>query len=113
MERFAWRAARDRCLQLEKIRRNAQRRLDELASAAADSPEKFRGERAWAQAALREVARCEPHDSAAYTILSFSSRRDRLRYLRGSDEERAAMVRETLARGGVRDERGHFQEVVR
>jgi hypothetical protein len=59
------------------------------------------------------VARCEPHDSAAYTILSFAGRRERLRYLRGSDAEREAMVRETLARGGVRDNLGYFQEILR
>lgn len=102
MERLAWLAARDRCLQLEKIRRNAKRRLAELSRG---SPEKFAGERALAQAALREVARCEPHESAAYTILSFASRYDRLRYLRGSDAEREALVRETLARG-------RFQEIL-
>jgi hypothetical protein len=109
MERVAWRAARDRCLQLEKIRRNAQRRI---AAIVAGSSEKFAGERAWAEAALREVARCEPRDSAAYTIISFAGRRDRLRYLRGSDADREALVRETLARGGVRDDRGRFQEIL-
>ena len=110
MERVAWRVARDRCLKLEEIRRNARRRI---AAIADGSPEKFTGERALAEAALREVARCEPHDSAAYTILSFAARRDRLRYLRGSDAYREEMVRETLARGGVRDDRGHFQGIVR
>lgn len=109
MERVAWRAARDRCLQLEEIRRNARRRI---AAIADGFPEKYAGERAWAEAALREVARSEPYDSAAYTILSFAGRRERLRYLRGSDADREAMVREALARGGVRDDRGHFQEIV-
>ena len=75
MERLAWRTARDRCLQLEKIHRNARRRL---AAIAFGSPEQFAGERALAEAALRAVARWEPHDSAAYTILSFAARRDRL-----------------------------------
>ena len=110
MERVAWRAARDRCLQLEKIRSNARRRI---AAIAHGSPEKFTGERALAEAALREVARCEPYDSAAYTILSFAGRRERLRYLRGSDVDREALVRATLARGGVRDDREHFQEILR
>ncbi len=110
MERVAWRATRDRCLQLETIRRHARRRIVAIADGV---PEKYAGERAFAVAALREVARCEPHDSAAYTILSFAARRDRLRYLRGSDADREAMVRETVARGGVRDDRGHFQEIVR
>lgn len=110
MERLEWRAARDRCLQLETIRRNAGGRIAVIACGA---PEKFTGERGLAEAALREVARWEPYDSAAYTIVSFAVRRDRLRYLRANDAEREALVRATLARGGVRDDRGHFREIPR
>lgn len=110
LERIAWREARDRCLQLEKIRRNAQRRVDALNQGSA---ERFLGERALAEMALREVARCEPRDSAAYTIVSFANLRDRLRFITGSDADRETLLRETLARGGVYDERGCFMEILR
>ncbi len=110
MERAEWLAARNRCLQLEKIRTCARNRLATIRGGA---PERFAGERALAEAALRDVAKWEPHDSAAYTILSFAGRRDRLRYLLANDADREALVRATLARGGVHDDRGRFQEISR
>jgi hypothetical protein len=57
---------------------------------------------------LRDAERAD----AAYTIVAFSARRERLRYLRGGTERETA-VRETLERGGVYNERGHFFEVIR
>jgi len=110
MEREAWTEAHDRCLQLEKIRRQARARL---AAIADGSPQRYPRERATAVIALREVARCEPRDSAAFTLLSFASARERLCFLRSGPAEREALLRATLARGGVFDDRGRFWEILR
>jgi monoamine oxidase len=107
-EHAAWREARDACHAFDRIRPNASARLEAIR---AGSPERFPGERALAEMALREADRAD----AAYTVISFAKRRDRRRYLRGGDE-RKAVIREAIARGGVFTEaRGgkYFQEILR
>jgi hypothetical protein len=107
-EHVALREACDACHAFDRIRRNASARLDAIR---AGSPERFRGERPFAEMALREADRAD----AAYTVISFAKRRDRLRYLRGGDE-REAVIREALKRGGVfTDACGgeYFQEILR
>lgn len=107
-EHAALREARDACHAFDRIRRNASARLDAIR---AGSPERFRGERPFAEMALREADRAD----AAYTIISFAKRRDRVRYLRGGDE-REAVIGEAIARGGVYTEGcggKHFQEILR
>jgi hypothetical protein len=108
-ECVAWREAQADCLQLQRIRRSAKRRLESII---AESPESFSGERELAEMALRDVEAWELRDSAAYTIVSFARRRDRLRYLRGGSE-RVAVMREALEHGGAQTERGHFQEILK
>jgi hypothetical protein len=107
-ERIAWREAREKCLQLERIRRNAKARLSAICNG---SPERFSGERTLAEMALNGVETWEMRDSAAYTVISFARLLDRLRYLRGGTD-REAVVAETLKRGGVYDDRGHFTEIL-
>jgi hypothetical protein len=107
-EHAAWRQACDACHAFDRIRRNASARLDAIRTG---SPERFRGERRLAEVALRDADRAD----AAYTVISFARRRDRLRYLCGGDE-RKAVIREAIARGGVfTDARGgnYFQEILR
>jgi hypothetical protein len=108
-ERVAWREAREGCLQLERIRRDANARLDAIREGGQT---RFPGECALAQIALRDLETWELRDSAAYTIVSFAGRRNRLRFLRGG-ADREAVMRETLAHGGVYTERGYFQEILK
>ncbi len=108
-ERIAWREAQANCLQPERIRREANRRMEAIQ---AGGTERFLGERALAEMALSDVEKWELRDSAAYTTISFARLRDRLRYVRDGSE-RDAVVRETLARGGVYTERGYFQEILK
>jgi hypothetical protein len=107
-ERVAWRSAREACLELEQIRKNAISRLQAIQNGG---PERFRGEGTLARGALDDVEAWERRDSAAYTILSFACLRDRLRYLRGGSGREAVLV-ETLACNGVHTERGYFQEIL-
>jgi hypothetical protein len=108
-ERVAWREAQEGCLQLERIRRDGNARLEALRSGTG---ERFHGEGALAGMALRDVEAWELRDSAPYTIVSFAGRRSRLRFLRGG-ADREAVMRETLAHGGVYTERGYFQEILK
>jgi hypothetical protein len=107
-EHAAWRQACDACHAFDRIRRNASSRLDAIRTG---SPERFRGERPLAEVALREADRAD----AAYTVISFARRRDRLRYLCGGDE-RKAVIREAIERGGVFTDAcggNYFQEILR
>ncbi|MGC1907748.1 MAG: hypothetical protein WA715_28260 [Candidatus Acidiferrum sp.] len=108
-ERGEWRIAREDCLQLERIRRDATERLIAIGSGGKT---RFRDEAALAELALRDVETWELHDSAVYTIISFANRRDRLRFLVGG-ADREAVMREALAQGGVYTERGYFQEILK
>jgi hypothetical protein len=108
-ERVARREAREDCLQLERIRRNANARLEAIRRG---HRERFPAEHALAEMALRDIERWELRESAAYTIISFARLRERLRFLRGG-AEREAVMREALTCGGVYTERGYFQEILR
>ncbi len=107
-ERTALREACDACHAFDRIRRNASGRLEAIR---AGNRERFPGERSFAEMALREADRVD----AAYTVIALAQRGDRLRYLRGGNE-REAVIREALARGGVYTEAcggKHFQEILR
>jgi hypothetical protein len=107
-ERVVWRKAQADCLQLERIRRNAKKRLEAII--AGDS-ERFAGERELAEMALRDVKTWELRSSAAFTIVSFACRRERLRYLRGGSECEA-IIRKASERGNVYTDQGYFQEIL-
>jgi hypothetical protein len=109
MERLGWREAQANCLQLEQIRRQASTRLETIQGGGM---ERFTGESVLAEMALKDVERWALRPSAAYTIVSFARLRDRLRYVRDG-AEREAVMRETLACGGVYTERGYFQEILK
>jgi hypothetical protein len=104
-ERIAWREAQDICHTFDRIRPRAEARLAAIRAGAA---ERFLGERRLCELALRDAERAD----AAYTVVSFADRRERLRYLRGGSELET-VLRETLERDGVYGERGHFFEVLR
>ena len=104
-ERLAWREARDACHTYDRIQPRAEARLRAIRSGAA---ERFAGEARLAEMALREAERAD----VAYTVISFARRSDRFRYLRGG-LDRVVVLRETLERGGVYTQRGHFQGIVR
>jgi hypothetical protein len=108
-ELVAWREAQEGCLQLERIRRDANARLDAIREGGQT---RFPGEYVLAQMALRDVETWELRCSAAYTIVSFAGRRNRFRFLRGG-ADREAVMREMLAHGGVYTERGYFQEILK
>jgi len=108
-ERVAWRETREACLQLERIRRDANARFEAIRRG---EQERFPAEYALAEMALREVETCELRDSAAYTIISFACLRERLRFLHGGPE-REALMHDALTCGGVYTERGYFQEILK
>ncbi|MGC1907695.1 MAG: hypothetical protein WA715_27985 [Candidatus Acidiferrum sp.] len=108
-ERDQWRVAREDCLQLERIRRDASARLEAIRDGGQP---RFPGEYELAQSAIRDVEKWELRDSAAYTIISFAGRRIRLRFLMGGAQREGAM-RETISQGGVYTERGYFQEILK
>jgi hypothetical protein len=108
-ERDEWRIARENCLQLERIRRDATARVIAIR---AGGKTRFPDECALAELALRDVETWELHDSAVYTSISFAGRRIRLRFLRGG-ADREAVMGETLAHGGVYTGRGYFQEILK
>jgi hypothetical protein len=101
----AWRDAQEACFLFDRIRHNANVRLDAIR---AGSPEWFVGERRLAEMALRDADFAD----AKYVVISFARLRDRIRYLRGGSE-RETVVREALERGGVCTERRGFQEILR
>jgi hypothetical protein len=107
-EHDAWREARDACHAFDRIAPKARARLEAIR---AGGQERFPSELALAEMALTDVVRAD----AAYTIVSFANRSDRLRYLRGG-HEREAVIREVLTQGGVYTDAcqgHHFQEIVR
>jgi hypothetical protein len=110
LEHAEWLAAGDECRRLDKSRRNARARLTALAEGA---PPRWPREMWIGVQALGALNFFQPPADAAYTLLSFASARDRLRFLRGGRAEREALLREILTRGGVFDDRGRFQEILR
>jgi len=124
LEREAFRAAAERCHQLDDLWRKVTRRLDAIDQEGLpglrlgepgrkSSHERFLGERALAEMALRDIANWEIPASAAYTIVAFANLRERLRFMTGTDADREALVREALVRGGVYTDTGYFQEILR
>jgi hypothetical protein len=102
LEHAEWLAAGDECRLLDKSRRNARARLTALAEGA---PQRWPREMWTGVKALDALNFFQPRADATYTLLSFSSARDRLRFLRGGPAEREALLRDTLTRGGVFDRR--------
>jgi hypothetical protein len=110
LELAEWLAAGDECRRLDKSRRNARARLTAVAEGA---PKRWPREMWIGVQALHALNFIQPRADAAYTLLSFASSRDRLRFLRGGRAEREALLRDTLTRGGVFDRRGRFREILR
>jgi hypothetical protein len=104
-ERAAWREARDACHAFDRIRSRVQARLSAIRAGAS---ERFLGERRLCEMVLRDAERA----NAAYIIISFARRREKILYLHGG-VERDSVLRDTLKRGGVYGERGHFFETLR
>lgn len=104
-ERLALWEARDSCHGFDLIRPLVQKRLAAIRTGA---NERFTSERRLAEMALRDADRAD----ASYTVVSFASLRDRIRYLRGG-AERESVLREALERNGVYTERGYFQEILK
>ena len=99
IERASWLEAQDVVLQLEAIRRNAGRRLD-------GGIERWPGETELAWQALAEVYRQMPRAAAAYNVISFASRKDRLAFA-VDPQARERLINDALEDGHVPDERGY------
>jgi hypothetical protein len=110
LEHAEWLAAGDECRRLDKSRLHARARLTAVAEGA---PERWPREIWIGVRALHALNFFQPRADAGYTLLSFASARERLRFLRGGRAEREALLRDTLTRGGVLDDRGRFQEILR
>lgn len=110
LERVSWSACLEQCRSCDRTLGYIRERLAEISSGAR---ERFAGERKLAEYALPQVEQRALRFDAIYTVLSFGNLRDRWRYLRGSDADREALIREVLARGGVFTDRGCFQEILR
>ncbi len=108
IERRAFLAARSDVLRLERLRRNAGRRLSDLSELG---PERFRGEEEVAWAALAFVADQMPRTVAAFTVIGFADQETRLRFA-ANPEQRAVMVNACLELGGVYDAKNHFVGMV-
>ncbi|MFZ0818544.1 MAG: hypothetical protein WAM91_00625 [Candidatus Acidiferrales bacterium] len=121
-ERAAWLEARDACHAFDRIRPKAEARLAAIRAGIVfpgrQTPERFAGEARLAEMALREADLAD----AAYTIISFASAPERMRYVRACAQRDGAehdsspldsLLRETLKRGGVYDDRHFFMEVVK
>ncbi len=107
-ERRTFLAVRNNVLGLEQLRRNASRRLTDLAGLGL---EKFPGEEEAAWAALALVADQIPRAAAAFTVIGFADQETRFRFALNV-EQRAAMVDTCLELGGVYTDKGHFLAVV-
>lgn len=110
LERVSWSACLEQCRSCDRTLGYIRQRLAEISSGAR---ERFAGERKLAEYALPQVEQWALRFDVIYTVLSFANLRDRWRYLRGSDAEREALIREVLERGGVFTDRGCFQEILR
>src|SRR5208282_3796893 len=96
-ERCAFLKARNNVLGLERLRRNAARRLADLTELR---PERFRAEEEAAWAALAFVADQMPQAAAAFTVIAFADSETRIRFTLRR-EQRAALVADCLEAGGV------------
>jgi hypothetical protein len=104
VERRAFLAARDNVLDLERLRRNAARRLADLAELG---PERFHGEEQFAWDALALVADQMLQAAAAFTVIGFADSATRVRFAL-HQEERGALVADCLEAGGVLNDKRHF-----
>ena len=110
IERRAFLEARDDVLvELERLRRNAGRRLAVLL----DGPdhERFAGETEFVWEALKLVAEQMPRAASAFTVISFADQRSRTDFSLRS-ECRAALVDGCLEDGGACNDRQHFVGMV-
>jgi hypothetical protein len=111
-ERAALLDARDACRFFDDLRPIAEARLAEIRAGVVlpgrKAPERFGGEARFAEMALREADLAD----AAYTILAFANARDQARFMCGA-RQRDAVLRETLKRGGVYNDRKFFMAIVR
>ncbi|HUK30539.1 MAG TPA: hypothetical protein VLV89_05450 [Candidatus Acidoferrum sp.] len=111
-ERDACADALESCGTFDSIRPRATARLAEIREGVVlpgrKTPERFLGEARLAEMALREADLAD----ASYTILAFANARDQARYIRGG-AERDAVLRETMKRGGVYNDRKYFMGIVR
>lgn len=99
----AWRWAQDAVLQLEAIRRNAGRRLDDIHRG---EPERWCGESEFAWLALAEVYRQIPRAVAAYSAISFAPAQNRFAFAINAQAHKQ-LTDEALERGWVADEKGY------
>jgi len=95
LERVSSIACAAQCRSHDKTLAYIRQRLAEMANG---SPERFRGERALAEMALPRIEELSLRFDVIYTILAFGKLHDRWRYLLGSDADREAAIRETIAR---------------
>jgi hypothetical protein len=120
-ERAALNEALDACRIFDDIRPVAEARLAEIRAGArrvgekfparaagARTAERFAGEASLIEKTLREADLAD----AAYTILAFAKARDQARYMCGGSK-REAVLRETMKRGGVYNDRKFFMGIVR
>jgi hypothetical protein len=111
-ERAALLEARDACGAFDNIRPRAAARLAEIRAGVVlpgrKTSERFLGEARLAEMALRQADLAD----VAYTIIAFANARDQARYMRGGGK-RDAVLRETLKRGGVYNDRKFFMAIVR
>jgi hypothetical protein len=110
LEHLEWLVTGHECRRLDKLRPLVRRRVTALAEGA---PERFPREMHSGILKLASLSHDAPLFDAAYTLLSFAGKRERLRFLRAGRAEREAILRQILVRGGVRDDRGRFQEILR
>jgi hypothetical protein len=103
LEFVAWRAIQDVLLQLEKIRRDAGRRLDAIHHG---DRELWSGEMEVGWEALAEVYRQMPRAAAAYYVISFAPAQDRFTFAIDA-EACEKLTDEALERGWVADKKGH------
>jgi hypothetical protein len=121
-ERAAGHEALEACRDYDRIRARAEARLAESRAADVvsgsgappgrvvvfknETPERFPGEEQLAELAIRAADFAD----AAYTVIAFGSRDDRMRFLRGGTE-REAVIREAIERGGAYTDRKFFMEI--
>ncbi len=103
-----WDEARDIVLQLEAIRRDAGRRLQEIFEG---SQERWSGESEFCWAALAEVSRQMPRAAATYTIASFGKFQYRLRFVLDLVTAEQ-LIGNALENGYVAGERGYRFEII-
>ena len=120
-ERAARLQALEDCRFYDRLRPRVEERLAAIREGVVppgkETPERFPGEERLAELMLHKSDLA----NAAFTVINFANRHDRLRYLRGGpagggangNNDRDALLRETLERGGVYNDRNFFIEVIK